>query len=134
MQNQTKIEKFYQKLQQKFSRRINLDRSRIFLALNKFGIDPDLNLSGEIIQCIGSDGKNCVVQFLKSVLIENKKRVTTFTSPAIISPLDRIFLRNKFYYLFGSISIRNCIVRIGIIKIKIFDSCSEIGLRVFLFS
>ena len=78
MLNQTKIEKFYQKLQQKFSRRIDLDRSRIFLALNKFGIDQDMDLSGEIIQCIGSDGKNCVVQFLKSVLIENKKKVTTF--------------------------------------------------------
>ena len=92
-------EKFYQKLQKKFSRRINLDRSRIFLALKKFNIDPNEDLSGEVLQIIGSDGKNTVVQSLKSILLQNKKSITTFTSPAIISPLDRIFIKNEFISL-----------------------------------
>ena len=97
MTAQTKLaEKFYQKLQKKFSRRINLDRSRIFLALKKLHINPDYDLPGEVLQVIGSDGKNSVLQSLKSILIENKKNIATFTSPAIISPLDRIFIKEKF--------------------------------------
>ena len=90
-------EKFYKKLlQKKYSRKINLDRSRIFSALTKFNIDPDIDLSGNIIQCLGSDGKNSVVQSILSILLENKKKVTTFTSPAITSPLDRIFIKDRF--------------------------------------
>ena len=92
-------EKFYQKLQKKFSRRINLDRSRIFLALKKFNINPDYNISGNVLNVAGSDGKNSVIQGILSILIENKKKVTTFTSPAIISPMDRIFIKNKFITL-----------------------------------
>ena len=93
MTAQTKQAKeFYQKLQKKFSRRINLDRSRIFLALEKFNINPNKDLPGKVIQIIGSDGKNTIVQSLKSILMKNKKNITTFTSPAIISPLDRIFI------------------------------------------
>tara|TARA_Y100000590_G_scaffold188761_1_gene215079 strand:+ start:1846 stop:3123 length:1278 start_codon:yes stop_codon:yes gene_type:complete len=94
-------EKFYQKLQSQYSRRINLDRSRIFAALDKFNIDPNYDLPGEIFQIIGSDGKNTVVQSLKSILIQNKKNISTFTSPAITSPLDRIFLKNKFISLYN---------------------------------
>ena len=99
MTAQTRSEKFYQELQKKFSRRINLDRSRIFSALTKFDINPDIDISGNIIQCIGSDGKNSVVQGILSILVENKKKVTTFTSPAITSPLDRIFIKDKFISL-----------------------------------
>ena len=36
----SQAEKFYQKLQDQYSRKINLDRSRIFLALKKLNIDP----------------------------------------------------------------------------------------------
>ena len=95
----TQAEKFYQKLQNQYSRRINLDRSRIFAALNQFNINPNYDLPGEILQIIGSDGKNTVVQSLKSILAQNKKNISTFTSPAIISPLDRIFLKKKFISL-----------------------------------
>ena len=60
---QTKqAEKFYQKLQKKYKRRINLDRSRIFFALTKLHIDPNKDLPGKVLQVIGSDGKNSVVQ------------------------------------------------------------------------
>ncbi len=95
----SQAEKFYQKLQRQYSRKINLNRSRIFAALDKFNIDPDININGSIFQCIGSDGKNTLVQTILNILKENKKKVTTFTSPAIISPLDRIFLKNKFITL-----------------------------------
>ena len=92
-------EKFYLKLQKTFSRKINLDRSRIFFALKKFFINPDADLNGDVLQIVGSDGKNTVVQTLKSVLTENKKKITSFTSPAITHPLDRIFLKDKFISL-----------------------------------
>ena len=67
-------EVFFQ--QKKFSRRINLDRSRIFFALKKFNIDPNHDLPGKVLQVIGSDGKNTVVQSLKSILIGNKKNLS----------------------------------------------------------
>ena len=40
-------EKFYQKLQKKFSRRINLDLSRIKIALKKLKINPNKDLPGK---------------------------------------------------------------------------------------
>ncbi len=94
-----KAEKFYQKLQKKYSRRINLDLSRIKIALKKLKINPNKDLPGKVLSIIGSDGKNSVVQSLKAILTENKKNIATFTSPSIISPLDRIFLKNKFISL-----------------------------------
>jgi folylpolyglutamate synthase/dihydropteroate synthase len=103
-------EKFYQKLQKKFSRRINLDRSRIFSALKKFNVSPDKDISADIINVVGSDGKNCVCKLLSSILIQNKKNVTTFTSPSIVSPLDRIFIKNKFITLKKFKNIANRII------------------------
>jgi len=112
--------KFYQKLQKKFSRRINLDRSRIFLALKKFNINPNKDLPGKVIQIIGSDGKNTIVQSLKSILVKNKKNITTFTSPAIISPLDRIFIKNKFISLKKFQNISKKIIR-SKLKLTLFE-------------
>ena len=94
MKNQ-EANKFYQILQKQFSRRINLDLSRIKYFLFKKKIYPN-QIEGEIITVKGSDGKNSVVQSLKAIFIENKKKITTFTSPGIISPLDRIFIKDKF--------------------------------------
>ena len=88
-------EKFYQKLQKKFSRRINLDLSRIKTALRKISLDPNIDISGNIISVLGEDGKNTVLQSLKSILRQDNKKVSTFTSPSITHPLDRIFLKNK---------------------------------------
>ena len=113
-------EKFYKKLQKKFSRRINLDRSRIFFALKKFNIDPNHDLPGKVLQVIGSDGKNTVVQSLKSILIGNKKNITTFTSPAIISPLDRIFIKKKFITLKKFKAVSKKIIR-SKVKLTLFE-------------
>ena len=120
-------EKFYQKLQKKFSRRINLDRSRIFLALKKFNINPN-NINGQILQVIGSDGKNTVVQGLKSILIKNKKNVTTFTSPAILHPLDRIFLKKKFISLKKFKDISRAIIK-SKIKLTLFEAITLIYIK-----
>ncbi len=49
----SQAQKFYQKLQKQYSRRINLDRSRIFSALNKLNVDPNFDLPGEVLQIIG---------------------------------------------------------------------------------
>ena len=58
MTAQTKqAEKFYQKLQKKFSRRINLDLSRIKLALRKISLDPNIDISGKVVNILGEDGK-----------------------------------------------------------------------------
>jgi len=113
-------EQFYKKLQKKFSRRINLDRSRIFSALAKFNIDPNYDLLGKILAIIGSDGKNTIVQVLKAILIENKKNISTFTSPAITSPLDRIFLKNKFISLKQFRTSANKIIASGC-KLTLFE-------------
>ena len=118
-------EKFYQKLQKKFSGRIKLDRSRIFLALKKFNINPDCNISGSVLNVLGSDGKNSVIQGILSMLIENKKKVTTFTSPAIISPMDRIFIKNKFITLKQFKNLANKIITSGC-KLTLFEAITLI--------
>ena len=121
-------EKFYKKLQKKFSRRINLDRSRIFFALKKFYIDPNHDLPGKVLQVIGSDGKNTVVQSLKSILIGNKKNITTFTSPAIISPLDRIFIKKKFITLKKFKAVSKKIIR-SKVKLTLFEILTLIYIK-----
>jgi len=90
--------KFYQILQKQFSRRINLDLSRIKYFLFKKKIYPN-QIRGKIITVKGSDGKNSVVQSLKTILIEDGKKITTFTSPGILSVLDRIFIKDRFISL-----------------------------------
>ena len=39
------------------------------------------------------------LQTLSTIFRENKYKISTFTSPSIISPLDRIFIKNKFITL-----------------------------------
>ena len=92
-------EKFYKKLQKKFSRKINLNLSRIKFAIKNEQIHIDQKLNQKVLNIIGSDGKNTVLQSLKTILIQNKNNVTSFTSPAIITPLDRIFLKNRYISL-----------------------------------
>ena len=89
---------YYNQLQEKFTRKINLKLSRIKSFLKKKNIDVN-EIKGNVIQVAGSDGKNAVLQSLFSILLQNKKKVTTFTSPSIISPLDRIQINGKFISL-----------------------------------
>ncbi len=54
------------------------------------------------------------------MLIENKKNVTTFTSPAITSPLDRIFIKNKFITLKQFKTLANKVISSGC-KLTLFE-------------
>ena len=89
---------YYSKLQKKFTRRINLKLSRIKYFLKKENIDVN-KINGDILQIIGSDGKNAAISSLVSILLKNRKKVTTYTSPSITTPLDRISIRNKYISL-----------------------------------
>ena len=89
--------KLYQKLQKQYSRRINLDLGRIKNVLGKLR-NPENELNN-VINIIGSDGKNSVLTSLKYFLEANKKKVNTFTSPHLYDIRQRFWLGNRFISL-----------------------------------
>ena len=84
----------YRKLQKRYSRRINLDLTRIKKVLKKLK-DPHLSMVNPI-NIIGSDGKYSVLTSLKYFLESEKKSVTAFTSPHLFDLRHRFWLRNKY--------------------------------------
>ena len=84
----------YKKLQKRYSRRINLDLSRINKVLKRLN-QPHLNLVNPI-NILGSDGKMSVLTSLKYFLEANKKDVTAFTSPHLYDLRQRFWLKNKY--------------------------------------
>ena len=84
----------YQKLQKRYSRRINLDLKRIKKVLEKLG-NPELQLNN-VINVIGSDGKNSFLTSLKYFLEANNHKVNTFTSPHLYDVRQRFWLGNRF--------------------------------------
>ena len=86
--------KLYQKLQKQYSRRINLDLKRIKKVLEKLN-NPEEQLQN-VINIIGSDGKNSVLTSLKYFLEANKQKVNTFTSPHLYDVRQRFWLGNRF--------------------------------------
>ncbi len=89
--------KLYQKLQKQYSRRINLDLKRIKKVLEKLN-NPEEQLEN-IINIIGSDGKNSVLTSLKYFLEANNQKVNTFTSPHLYDVRQRFWLGNRFISL-----------------------------------
>ena len=89
--------KLYQKLQKQYSRRINLDLKRIKKVLKKLN-NPEDQL-GNIINIIGSDGKNSVLTSLKYFLEANNQKVNSFTSPHLYDVRHRFWLGNRFISL-----------------------------------
>tara|TARA_B100001540_G_C15758572_1_gene620561 strand:+ start:167 stop:1423 length:1257 start_codon:yes stop_codon:yes gene_type:complete len=89
--------KLYKKLQKQYSRRINLDLSRIKKVLEKLN-NPEEQLEN-VINIIGSDGKNSVLTSLKYFLEANNKRVNTFTSPHLYDVRHRFWLGSRFISL-----------------------------------
>ena len=67
---------YYKYLQKKYTRKINLDRKRIFAALEKIG-KIHLNLNN-VCNIIGSDGKFTTGFNLASFLKASQKKVTFF--------------------------------------------------------
>ena len=89
--------KIYKKLQKRYSRRINLDLSRIKKVLQKLD-NPHYQLDN-IINVIGSDGKNSFLTSLKYFLEADKRKVNTFTSPHLYDVRHRFWLGNRFISL-----------------------------------
>ena len=83
----------YKKLQKQYSRRINLDLTRIKKVLKKLK-DPHLSIINPI-NVIGSDGKYSVLTSLKYFLESEKKSVTAFTSPHLFDLRHRFWLKKK---------------------------------------
>ena len=88
---------YYNKLQKKYSRKINLDRKRIFKVLKKLNF-PHLNLK-KPINLIGSDGKYTTGINLLNFIEANKKNTTFFQSPHLVSVCHRFRLKKKFINL-----------------------------------
>ena len=84
----------YQKLQKQYSRRINLDLRRIKKVLKKID-NPEENI-GNVINIIGSDGKNSVLTSIKYFLEANNQKVNTFTSPHLYDVRQRFWLGKRF--------------------------------------
>ena len=89
--------KLYQKLQKQYSRRINLDLRRIKKVLEKLN-NPQEQLEN-VINVIGSDGKNSVLTSLKYFLEADNKHVNTFTSPHLYDIRQRFYLGKKLISL-----------------------------------
>ena len=89
--------KLYKKLQKQYSRRINLDLGRIKKVLERLN-NPEKTLNN-VINVIGSDGKNSFLTSLKYFLEANKEKVNTFTSPHLYDVRQRFWLGNKFITL-----------------------------------
>ena len=86
--------KLYQSLQKQYSRRINLDLSRIKKVLEKLN-NPEKQLNN-VINIIGSDGKNSVLTSLKYFIEANNQKVNSFTSPHLYDVRQRFWLGNRF--------------------------------------
>ncbi|MDA9624105.1 hypothetical protein N9S62_02395 [Pelagibacteraceae bacterium] len=84
----------YKNLQKRYSRRINLDLSRIQKVLKKIN-SPHLDLINPI-NVLGSDGKMSILTSLKYFFEADKKKVNAFTSPHLYDLRHRFFLKNKF--------------------------------------
>ena len=84
----------YQKLQKQYSRRINLDLKRIKKVLEILD-NPECRLQN-VINIIGSDGKNSVLTSLKYFLESNNQKVNAFTSPHLYDFRHRFWLGNRF--------------------------------------
>ena len=84
----------YTKLQKQYSRKINLQRKRVNLALKKLD-NLHLNIKNPI-NIIGSDGKYSTLKSLQSFIEENKEKVSTFTSPHLYNLRHRFWLKDKF--------------------------------------
>ena len=88
---------YYNNLQKKYSRRINLDRKRILKVLDKLKF-PHLNLKMPI-NVIGSDGKFTTAMNLITFLEASEKNTTFFSSPHLVDLTHRYRLKKKFISL-----------------------------------
>ena len=87
----------YRNLQKHYSRRINLDLTRIQKVLTSLTF-PHLELKNPI-NILGSDGKMSTLTSLKYFLEAHKENITTFTSPHLYDLRHRFWLKNRYITL-----------------------------------
>jgi len=90
----TQSQILYKKLQQKYSRKIDLDLKRINIALKK--LNNIHHLINNPINIIGSDGKFSTLRSLQFFIEENRQKVSAFTSPHLYDIRHRFWLKNKY--------------------------------------
>ena len=88
---------YYNKLQNKYSRKITLGLSRVKNALKLLG-NPEKKLKRPI-NIVGSDGKFSCLTSLKYFIEANGQSTSTFVSPHLFDLRSRIWLKNKFISL-----------------------------------
>ena len=116
---------YYNNLQKKYSRRIDLDRKRILKVLERLKF-PHLNLKMPI-NVIGSDGKFTTAMNLISFLEANKKNTTFFCSPHLIDLTHRYRLKKKFISLSKIKKYEKIIYNTGL-KLTLFEALTMIYL------
>ncbi len=116
---------YYQNLQEKYSRRINLDRKRILKVLNKLRF-PHLKLNNPI-NVIGSDGKYTTSINLISFFEASKKNTTFFSSPHLVNLIHRYRLKKKFISLDQIKKYERVIYNTGL-KLTLFEALTMIYL------
>ena len=116
---------YYQNLQKKYSRRINLDRKRILKVLNKLRF-PHLKLNNPI-NVIGSDGKYTTSINLISFFEASKKNTTFFSSPHLVNLIHRYRLKKKFISLDQIKKYERVIYNTGL-KLTLFEALTMIYL------
>ena len=104
----------YKKLQKQYSRRINLDLTRIKKVLKVLN-HPELDLKNPL-NIIGSDGKMSVLTSLKFFLEANNKKVSTFISPHLKDVRERFYFNKK---LISIKELKNYLKKIKKTKIKL---------------
>ena len=94
MSAQIQSKRFYQKLQKKYSRKIDLKLKRINFALKKLG-----NIHNAIknpINFIGSDGKYSTLKSLQYFIETSGAQCSFFVSPHLKLITERIWLKDRF--------------------------------------
>ena len=94
MKSSMRSRNLYKKLQKQYSRKINLNRKRVSLALKKIG-NLHLNIKNPI-NIIGSDGKFSTLKSLQYFIEENGEKISSFTSPHLYSLKHRFWLKDRF--------------------------------------
>ena len=110
--------KLYEKLQRQYSRRINLDLNRIKKALLKLN-NPQYHLEN-VINVIGSDGKNSFLTSLKFFLEADNQKVNTFTSPHLFDVRHRFWLGTRFISIKEILNYKKIIEKTKI-KLTLFE-------------
>ena len=87
----------YENLQRKYSRKINLDLTRIKKALGKLN-NPHIHLSN-VIQFAGSSGKFSCLKTVLHFLEADKKKVSATISPHLFSVRERFYIDRQYLSL-----------------------------------